>query len=105
MTDMSKKTAMPGGHSGNLYMQTNEIQNAIVHYLLVRKRYAVRGGPGSDRRRRLRDVQADQRSRERAERLRERLKHLPHGGPALPVSPPMAVTTRSPASAWEMAAI
>jgi hypothetical protein len=29
---MSKEMSMPGQHGGHLYMQTNEIRNAIIHY-------------------------------------------------------------------------
>jgi len=30
---MSKEMSMSGRHGGHLYMQTNEIRNAIIHYI------------------------------------------------------------------------
>ena len=50
-TGMSKQMGMSNGHGGHLYMQTNEVRNAIVHYhrsangtLTEVERVATRGG-------------------------------------------------------------
>jgi hypothetical protein len=52
MMNMSKEMGM-SGHVGHLYMQTNEIKNAIVHYhrsgngALTEVERVATGGPGS----------------------------------------------------------
>ena len=38
---MPKEMSMSNG--GHLYMQTNEIKNAIIHYHRARERHAYRG--------------------------------------------------------------
>ena len=63
---MSKEMSM-NGRGGHLYMQTNEVKNAIIHYHRSAERHAHRGGTCRDRRCRFGDLQADQRPGERAQ--------------------------------------
>ena len=64
---MSKEMSTPNGRGGHLYMQTNEVKNAVVHYhrsangTLTEVERVATGGAGSGR------IQADQRPRQCAE--------------------------------------
>ena len=57
---------------GHLYMQTNEIRNAIVHYRWATERHADRGGACPRRAAPGPELQADQRPGKRTQRLRGR---------------------------------
>jgi hypothetical protein len=58
-------------HAGHLYIQTNEVGNAVVHYIRARMARSTSAN-GSDQRRRLGRVQTGQRTGEGAERVRGR---------------------------------
>ena len=82
---MSKEMRMSNGHAGHLYMQTNEIQNAIIHYHRAANGTLTEVERCPHGRRRFRDVQADQRPGERAECLRGRGQRHPHAGSTVSV--------------------